>query len=437
MRRPTNSKVLSLSLHADGDGDGDGTEASSGIGSNANSLAASVLDTIRDSMLLINRDRKTVAINTTWKATLQNCQIPEEVEILDYIVSQAAKKETDAADRFAQVLGNQITETSVEFSAQFRDEPRLFLATLRAVDHDMYMVVLSDITDRKREETELLHGRKLEAVGQLASGIAHEINTPIQFIGDNLRFIRDSCPAIFGLMDEYRTLLLGSGAASASAEVLDELEEAADLAYLREEIPTAAVQALEGAERVAIIVKAMKSFGHPGDGETQQSGDINEMLSNALVVTQSELKYVADSEVDFAELPSVTCFVGDMNQVALNLFVNAAHAMADKPERGLLSVSTSVDGPWVVIRVSDTGTGIAPEVLDRIFDPFFTTKEVGKGTGQGLAITHSIINDRHGGSITVESEPSVGTTFELRIPIAGKSSETDSSPDAIATVPAS
>ena len=252
------------------------------------------------------------------------------------------------------------------------------------------VVRLRDITVRRHLEIELRHAQKLESVGQLAAGIAHEINTPLQFIGDNMRFLT-------GAFADLATLVPG-------AHVSDAGRAEVDLAFLMEEIPQALADTLEGTQRVQIIVRAMKAFGHPG-GEEKAPANINEAVGNTVVVAGSEIKHVADVDLVLADdLPPTWCMLGDINQVLLNLIVNAAHAIgeaqAETGRRGVITIRTGSDGEFLTIDVQDTGFGIPPEIADRIFDQFFTTKPVGQGTGQGLCLVHTLIHDRHGGTIT-------------------------------------
>ncbi|MCU1428241.1 MAG: putative Histidine kinase [Actinomycetia bacterium] len=283
---------------------------------------------------------------------------------------------------------------------------------------------LVDITDRRRLEVELSHAHKLEAVGQLAAGVAHEINTPMQFVGDNLHFLHESFEELLTLLCAYREQLHDTSPRSdvKRQKQLDAAEDGVDFAFLQSEIPLAAAQALEGVRRVTTIVSAMKAFGHPDQGE-RRLADMNEALQNTLTVARNEYKYVADIDVDLGPIPLVDCVASDLNQVFLNLIVNAAHAIGDTvigtPDRGLITVHTAFDEKHhdVVITIADTGTGVAPELVERIFEPFFTTKSVGRGTGQGLAIAHTIVAERHHGSLTFETALGVGTTFTIRLPV--------------------
>jgi len=288
-----------------------------------------------------------------------------------------------------------------------------------------FLLLGSDITERKMLAAQLSHAQKLEAIGQLAAGIAHEINTPTQYVGDNTRFLKDSYQDLVGVMGKYRQLLDSVKQGTPSPDLIAEIEQAseeADIDYLLEEIPQAIGQSLEGLERVTKIVRAMKEFSHPGT-EEKTAIDINKSLESTITVSRNEWKYVAEMVTNFDEtLPPVPCLPGDLNQVILNLIVNASHAIAyvvdeRSGEKGTITISTKRDGDWLEIRISDTGGGIPDSVRHRIFDPFFTTKDVGKGTGQGLAIARSVVVDKHQGTIDFETEEGKGTTFVIRLHI--------------------
>jgi PAS domain S-box-containing protein len=285
-----------------------------------------------------------------------------------------------------------------------------------------FVVVIEDITEKERLEIERHHAQKMESVGRLASGIAHEINTPIQFVGDNVNFLSSAFDDLVQLCDVYHERLhRPDGSLSpADREALCQAEEQADLEYLREHVHKAIASTLDGAARVSRIVKSMKSFAHPGTSE-RQDADINGALCDTLTVATNELKYVAVVETELGDIPPVPCFLNDLSQVFLNLFINAAHAIADvvgqSGTRGTIRVRTYKDGGDVVIAISDTGSGIPAAIRHRIFEPFFTTKEVGRGTGQGLALARSVVVDQHGGSILFDTKEGKGTTFFIRIPL--------------------
>ena len=302
-----------------------------------------------------------------------------------------------------------------------------------------------DEEEPRRMELELRLSQKLEAVGQLAAGIAHEINTPVQFVGDTIRFLDEAFADLSQLVEAYagvRDIVAALGTEAAALEHLAQAEELADLEYLRERVPAALLRARDGIDRVATIVRAIRDFAHP---PTTVKGpvDVNQSIANTLIVAANEYKYVAEVECDFGELPPIVANAGDLNQVFLNLVVNAAQAIedvvGDSGERGAIRISTAVEGDQVLVTIADSGVGVAPEIAARVFDPFFTTKEVGRGTGQGLAISHTIVNERHGGSLTFTSAVGEGTTFHVRLPIADGALDAVNaapSPPALTTVPA-
>ncbi|GAB4378689.1 MAG: hypothetical protein Kow0042_27350 [Calditrichia bacterium] len=291
-----------------------------------------------------------------------------------------------------------------------------------------FILVATEVTERKNLEVQLAGAQKLESIGQLAAGIAHEINTPIQYVGDNIRFIQDAFSDLRGLFDKFKVLLNGQESSNGDHDIrneIKELMEQVEMDWLLEEIPRAVEQSLEGTQRVTDIVRAMKEFSHPGR-EEKSVIDLNKALKNTLTVSRNEWKYVAEVETDFdANLPAVACLPGEMNQVFLNIIINAAHAIKEvvgekADNKGKIRVSTHQVGEMVEIRISDNGTGIPKSIQSKIFDPFFTTKDVGKGTGQGLALSYNIVVEKHGGSISFESEMGKGTTFIIRLPIKAK-----------------
>jgi PAS domain S-box-containing protein len=288
------------------------------------------------------------------------------------------------------------------------------------------LTIVQDVTERKKMEVDLRHAQKLESVGRLASGIAHEINTPIQFVGDNLHFLQDAFGDLLGLLQKHQELTDSAAAGDIRPGLLENIQQAvaaADLEYLTSEVPQALCQSLEGVSRVATIVKAMKDFAHPQQNQ-KMPANLNEALASTLVVARNEFKYVADVETDFGDLPLVECHISDLNQVFLNLLINAVHAIADvvhgTQQKGKIRLETRQDGDYVRVAISDTGSGIPEQIRSNIFDPFFTTKEVGRGTGQGLAISRSIVVDKHGGTLTFDTELGRGTTFFIGLPIAGR-----------------
>jgi signal transduction histidine kinase len=294
--------------------------------------------------------------------------------------------------------------------------------------HKVLRGMMLDVTDQRRLENELAQAQKLESVGRLAAGVAHEINTPVQFVSDSVHFVREAMDDLSEIVDKYRNLRAATqtGAdVTAAAKAAEEAEDDADLDYILENAPVALDRARDGLGRVAAIVRSMKEFAHPDRKEMAQA-DLNQAIRSTLVIASNEYKYVAEVETDFGEIPHVNCYAGEINQVVLNLIVNAAHAIGDVVKeqggKGKIRVSTRVLDESVEIAIGDTGKGIPVEVRSRIFDPFFTTKEVGKGTGQGLAIARSVVVEKHGGSLHFETEVGKGTTFFIRLPIAGPAS---------------
>jgi PAS domain S-box-containing protein len=272
-----------------------------------------------------------------------------------------------------------------------------------------------DITDRKVAEQRLAAGEHLESIGRLAAGVAHEINTPIQYLNDSVYFIRE---AMQDLLAHNAKLV---------AALPQPLEDDEDIEDLKRELPPALDRVVDGLARIAEIVRSMKEFSHVDQREMSRV-DLNRAINSTLIIARSEYKYVAELQTDFADLPLVLCHGGQINQVVLNLVVNAAHAIADRnkasgiPEKGLITVTSRIDNGFAVISISDTGGGIPEAIRKRIFEPFFTTKEVGRGTGQGLSIAHNVIK-AHGGKLDFVTEIGKGTTFNVRLPLGDAESE--------------
>jgi two-component system NtrC family sensor kinase len=269
-----------------------------------------------------------------------------------------------------------------------------------------------DITERKAAEERMASSDRLESIGRLAAGVAHEINTPIQYLNDSVSFIREGVGELLAYIEKLHATL--------PEESRNKLDDNEDVDYLREELPPALTRVADGLSRIAEIVRSMKHFSHADQREMSQV-DLNAAIASTLVIARSEYKDVADVETHYGELPGITCHGGQINQVVLNLVVNSAHAIADQVKknggRGKITVKTFVEDGHAVVSISDTGGGIPEGIRARIFDPFFTTKEVGRGTGQGLSIVRSVIVKGHGGALDFHTEMGQGTTFLVRLPV--------------------
>ncbi len=392
--------------------------------------ARMVIDTAHDAFISINSEGEIVQWNNKaeeifgWRAD----------EIMGKNISATIIPESHREDyreglkRFLETGKSKILNTRVELTAANRDgrefPVEISVSPLPVDDSYHFNAFIQDTTQRKFIQTQLNHAQKMESIGQLAAGIAHEINTPMQFVGDNTLFLEHSFRQIFDTVKECDKLLQDSQHGTISEKAVEDLKSTFkknDMNYLAEEVPLAIEQSLEGVKRVSSIVKAMKEFSHPGLEEKIPT-DLNKAIDTTLTVANNEWKYVADVVKEFdASLPLVPCFVNDFNQVILNTVVNAAHAIADvvknKGDKGTIIITTCQTEEWAEIRIQDTGTGIPPHVKSKVFDPFFTTKDVGKGTGQGLAIVHSVIVKKHQGTVALETEVGQGTTFIFRLPI--------------------
>jgi len=289
------------------------------------------------------------------------------------------------------------------------------------------MIIGADVTERKLLEEQLAQAQKMEAIGHLAAGIAHEISTPAQFVGDNTHFLREAFADLRQVQGCFQTLVDAVRNGSPVTEPLQAIDTAVndlDLEYLEAEVPLAIDHILDGVGRISKIVRSMKFFAHPGDVEKAPL-DINEAIESTIIISRNEWKYVAEVETDFEEsMPPVRGQRGEINQVILNLITNAAHAIAEKHgnspgAKGRIRIATRCRDGWAEVRIQDTGAGIPAAIRHQVFDLFFTTKEEGLGSGQGLAIAHTVIVEKHGGVLTFESEPGDGTTFIIRLPLIG------------------
>ncbi len=377
-----------------------------------------------------------------WNQTIQKITGYSEAEALGKNLNELITPERYRIDYqkafvdwLASATGDEIGQT-IESTAMRKDHTEfpveLSLSAVRQNGHWTSIGILRDISERMQAKTERDHmevtlrqAQKLESIGQLAAGIAHEINTPTQYVGDNTRFLLDAFRDVNSALQTYGQMLDACRDDSVSPDLIKRVEavlHSADLDYLSSEIPKAITQSLDGIERIATIVRAMKNFSHPGSKDMTPT-DIHRAIQNTLIVCRNEYKYVADVATQFDEsLPLVPCIPGDFNQVIMNLVINAAHAIADKVgsqpnAKGKISIATHNKGDVAEIRISDTGAGIPEEIQGKVYDPFFTTKDIGRGTGQGLAICHAVIVQQHKGSIRFESEIGKGTTFVVCLPL--------------------
>lgn len=327
-------------------------------------------------------------------------------------------------------------ETSLELLSQNLNLEKIVqrkTESLRQQGEELQKTLL----DLQLTQTQLLQAKKLESVGQLAAGIAHEINTPVQFIGSNVEFIGTSFGEIKGLVGSVIDLLdaiENRAPIEARVKNINALLTNMDWPYLDEEIPIAIRQSQEGIKRISTIVQAMKEFSHPSSREMVQN-NLNKLIQTTIIVASNEWKYFAELRTDLdPTLPEIFCLADELGQVFLNILVNAAHAIEEKYrgeteiKKGTISISTRRDLDRVEIRIADTGSGIGEDIKGRVFDPFFTTKGVGKGTGQGLAIAHHVITQKHGGTITFTSDPDSGTVFIIRLPLGENPPRNCSSP---------
>jgi two-component system, NtrC family, sensor kinase len=289
---------------------------------------------------------------------------------------------------------------------------------------DEAICIVRDVTREKSAEEQLARGKRLEAIGQLAAGLAHEINTPLQYIGDNLQFAKDAVPPLLALVDDYRSVVrAGEPASTDVLTTLGKKEESVDLPFLRESLARILGNGLDGLAQIARIVRAMKTFEHVGRQE-RADAELNAIVENATVVVTHSWSQVAEVSMRLAtDLPLVPCVVGEIAQVIMNLVINAAETIADKVgksgSKGLIIVETLPHpaSESVEIRVTDNGVGIPEAIRGKVFDPFFTTRPVGLGSGQGLAQVHFAVVRLHGGTVHFDSREGEGTCFVVRLPV--------------------
>ncbi|CCH47901.1 sensor histidine kinase [Pseudodesulfovibrio piezophilus] len=392
-------------------------------------LLQAILEGIEAAVLFIDKETLTI----TWANTVteQIFGVPLKIIIGDSCYKYLCPHTEGTKEHQCSAL--ETNNLHAEFKLH-RQDNRIIpviktVLELEIHDRPHYVVTMFDITARKAIERQLAHAQKLESIGSLAAGIAHEINTPSQFIADNLRFISSSYESLSKLLT-LSTAICESEAnghdIEGIAHRMNMLQETIDIKFLLEETPLAIAQSRAGIERITTIVQAMKRFSHPGS-DSLRLADINEALKNTSEVCRNEWKYHSEIFFDLQpNLPLVPCLINDINQVFLNLIINAAHAVKKKYEeiqgKGKITIHTEVKGDHIIIQISDNGIGIPKALLERVFDPFFTTKDVGVGTGQGLALSYGIVTDRHKGTIEIQSREGIGTDCTISLPL-GKSGE--------------
>ena len=389
---------------------------------------ALVFETISDAVIVCDPDGRIVDANPTVTAVFGYSR--------DELLGQTARlwQRTDDPAALFREIGDALRQDGCwtgEYAFAAKDgRAGIVESRIKALRDQLGNVinvvgVMRDVTERRTLGRQLLQAQKLEAIGSLAAGIAHEINTPTQYVGDNVRFLAQGVGSLRAVIDTARELVaaarqnadLAAQVATFDATVVD-----VDVDYLLEELPSAAEQAREGCDRIAEIVQAMKGFAHPGPTQRGLT-DLNTSVRNTVTVCRNEWKYVAELTLELdPNLPPVLCYAGELQQVVLNLIVNAAHAVgearAGTGELGNIVVATTCAEDWVEILISDDGCGIPESIRGKIFDPFFTTKKLGVGTGQGLSIGHATIVQKHRGTLTFESQEGAGTTFSIRLPLA-------------------
>ena len=390
-----------------------------------------VVNAVGDGLWVINKNYEIIRVNKTF-------ELMTGIKKTDAIGKKCAEifpsKDCQSNDcSIARIIkGENRVEKEIKLdNAEGNTMACLLTATpFRGIDGELLGIVetFKDITERKFLESQLMHAQKLESIGQLAAGIAHEINTPMQYINDNTHFLKDGFKDLQLIIEKYKMLHSAVEThpdyKNCAFDIKNKIEEV-DLAFLLKEIPIALQQSLDGIARVTHIVQAMKEFSHPGL-DVKKAVDINKAIETTLTVAHNEWKYIADIETNFDySLPLVPCLPDEFNQVLLNIITNATHAIADvvgdgSNGKGKITITTRKNCDWAIINIRDTGKGIPEAIRTKVFDPFFTTKQVGKGTGQGLAISHSIIIEQHSGTLSFESEEGKGTTFTIQLPLEAK-----------------
>lgn len=396
-----------------------------------------VLDALAAHIAVLDGRGVIVAVNKAWEDFTAGEQgVPQRCGIgVDYLaVSRSSAAQGDvlaqaACDGLQALLTGAMAHFELEYPCHSSDTQRWYLMQASRLPHGTGCVVAHiDITARKlaeeaqarlleelkRAQCQLLHSEKMASVGQLAAGVAHEINTPIGHVSSNVGHLRQYIDDVFALLASYEAAEPALSSPAAQAGIAARKQEL-DIAFLRQDIPTLLRECQEGIERVRGIVHDLRDFSRSGEHDTWEWSDLRHGLNRTLNIVANELKHKAEVRREFGEIPEILCLPGQLNQVFMNLLVNAAHAIEADGEVGV-RIWAEAGSVWV--EIADNGSGIAPEHRNRIFEPFFTTKPVGQGAGLGLSIAYGIVK-RHDGEIVVDSVPGAGTRFRIRLPVAG------------------
>ncbi len=387
-----------------------------------------IFNSVADGLITVNTEGEIVAFNKSACSIFgYDRQVIRSKKIGDFLQPNTAiQYMQDLQDFINGGVSNSVDAGPQEITGVRSDGSEfpieLSVTSVQREDgHPVFVNVIRDIAYRKDLERQLVQAQKMEALGSLSSGIAHEINTPTQYVRDNLKFLNDAFQAYDGF---YKDIIdVKAGLPAPAQESIDKITVNQDIGFFHDEAPQALEQSLEGVGRIIEIVGAIRGFSYPATEDVVYI-DLNEALKNTVIVSRNQWKPFTEIHMEFDKsLPPVPCIPGKLTQVILNLIVNATHAIEEKtgdtpdPDNNAITISTSATQKKVTIRVADTGSGIAKENMSKIFNPFFTTKEVGKGTGQGLSISYDIVVKKHGGSLSVESEPGKGTTFTIELPM--------------------
>ena len=392
-----------------------------------------IVEHLPDGLLIINSTGSIVSVNNTAQTMFNMSRSAmTKLKIEELIPTITYSKLVDDVILFDNLLSGQtiLIEGKKENGDTFPIEAHFSKMTLVIDFQIMLSCVIRDITERVQLEKQLNQASKLESIGQLAAGIAHEINTPTQYVTDNTTFLDTafiSCLDVIQLCQKLSKKSVEDISEHDLTKIRMLIDET-DIEFILEEVPSAITQSLEGLHRISTIVKAMKSFSHPSKGEMQLTS-IPEAIETTVTVARNEWRYIAELEMKFDDnLPQIMCIRDELNQAFLNVIVNAAHAIEDsktnaEQQNGKIVITVSKHESDIIIKITDNGKGMPAEVRERIFDPFFTTKTVGQGTGQGLSLAYSVIVDQHNGEIDAHSELGVGTTFVISLPISNTSNQ--------------